>query len=107
MNSVDLMGIAIEWLDCYQASDLFIVDLYADDASLLCDCDGVQELRGRAAIEAYWRQRFVETPADEITNLNLFDGGIIVSYRVPGGVVNAILFFDGKGKIRRSRCALS
>jgi hypothetical protein len=34
MTSVDLMGLAIDWLGAYRASDLFIVDCYADDASL-------------------------------------------------------------------------
>ena len=43
MTSVDLMAAAIDWLDAYRAGDLFIVDCYADDASLQCDCGGKDE----------------------------------------------------------------
>ncbi|MBR1154285.1 nuclear transport factor 2 family protein [Bradyrhizobium sp. JYMT SZCCT0428] len=104
MASFDPMAAAVDWLDAYRAADLSIVEMYSADAALQCDCNGAQQLHGRAAIRAYWQQRFIEKPAGELTNLNLFDGGIVVSYRVSGGVVNAVLFFDGDGKIRRSRC---
>ena len=77
MSSVDLMVIAIDWLDAYRAGDLFIVDCYADDASLQCDCEGGKELRGTDAITAYWHQRLVEKPAGELIDLQ-WDGSDIV-----------------------------
>jgi hypothetical protein len=86
------MAAAVDWLDAYRTANLAIVDMYAESALLRCDCNGTQELHGRAAIKAYWEQRFAEKPAGELTDLNLFDDGIVVSYRVPGGVVQATLF---------------
>ena len=104
MNSVDLMGIAVEWLDCYQAGDLFIVDLYADDASLECDCEGQKELHGKGAIAAYWHQRLVETPAGELIDLQYNGSDVVLDFRVPDGVVQAMLTFDTDGSLLRSRC---
>jgi hypothetical protein len=107
MTSFDPMAAAVDWLDAYRTANLAIADLYSESALLRCDCDGTQELYGRAAIKAYWQQRFAEKPAGELTDLNLLDNGIVVSYRVPSGVVRATLFFDADGKIRRSRCGPS
>jgi len=104
MSSVDLIVAAIDWLDAYRAGDLFIVDCYADDASLQCNCGAVKELHGTGAITAYWQQRLVEKPAGELIDLQLDRPNIILHHRVPGGVVQAILTFDADGTLRRSRC---
>ena len=104
MSSIDLMGIAIDWLDAYRAGDDFIVDLYADDASLQCNCGGKKELRGTDAIAAYWRQRLVEKPAGELIDLQLDGCNIVLHFCVPGEVVQATLTFDADGLLRRSRC---
>ena len=104
MSSVDLTVVAIDWLEAYRAGDLFIVDCYAADASLQCDCVGGNELRGMDAITAYWRQRLVEKPADEIVDLQFDGGDIVLHYRVAGGVVQAQRTFDADGSLRRSRC---
>ena len=104
MSSVDLMGIAIDWLDAYRAGDLFIVDCYADDASLRCDCGGGNELRGTDAITAYWQQRLVENPGGELIDLHWNGSDIVLDFRVPGGVVQATLTFDADGALLRSRC---
>ena len=104
MNSVDLMGIAIEWLDCYQAGDVYIVDLYAEDASLQCACEGRKELRGKGAIAAYWHQRLVEKPAGELIDLQGNGSDIVLDFRVAGSVVEAVLTFDADGSLVHSRC---
>ena len=106
LTSLDLMAVAIDWLDAYRAGDLFIVDLYADDASLQCDCNGKKELRGADAIAAYWHQRLVEKPAGELIDLQLDGSNIVLHFRVPGGVVQTMLTFDSDGSLRRSRCGL-
>ena len=105
MTSVDLMGVAIDWLDAYRAGDLFIVDLYADGASLQCDCKGETELRGTDAITAYWQHRLVEKPPGELIDLQLEGSDIVLHYRVPGEIVQARLTFVPDGSLRRSRCA--
>jgi hypothetical protein len=107
MASFDPMAAAIDWLDAYRAATLSIVDMYAADASIECGCSGATVLYGRASIAAYWRQRFVEKPAADLSDLQPEEAGVLVSYRVPSGIVSATLEFDATGKIRRSRCGPS
>jgi hypothetical protein len=104
MTTVDLMGLAIDWLDAYRAGDLFIVDCYADDASLQCNCGDKTQLRGTDAISAYWRQRLVENPAGDLIDLQLDGSDVVLDFRVPGGVMQATLTFDADGSLVRSRC---
>lgn len=93
-----------DWLEAYRAGDLFIVDYYGYHASLQCDCVGGNELRGTDAITAYWRQRLIEKPADELIDLQLDGSDIVLHYRVAGGIVQALLTFGAGGSLRRSRC---
>jgi hypothetical protein len=104
MSSFDPLAVAIDWLDAYRAKALSIVELYADSAALECACSGAKELYGRAAISEYWRQRFIEKPAGELTDIRPDGDSVVVSYRVPDGVEQAILRFDDEGRIRRSVC---
>ena len=46
----DPMAAAIDWLDAYRAASLSIVDMYAEDASLECGCDGQKVLVDRTAV---------------------------------------------------------
>ena len=101
----DLMAAAIDWVDAYRAASLSIVDMYAPDASLDCDCDGKIGLRGREAIAVYWRQRFTENPAGELVDLQWTGSAVALDYRVLDDMVQAILTFDAKGKLRHSRCS--
>ena len=103
-TSFDPMAVAIDWLDAYRASSLSIVDMYAEDASVDCACDGRKVLVGRRAVAAYWKQRFVKAPAHELEDLQFDGDGIAVTFRVPAGIVRAILNFEASGKIERSRC---
>jgi len=104
MSSFDPMAAAIDWLDAYRAASVSIVDMYAPDGALECDCGGPKALHGRAAIAEYWRRRFVEMPAGELTDLQIDNDAIVVSYLVRDETMRAMLQFDGDGKIRRSRC---
>jgi hypothetical protein len=104
MSSFDPMAAAIDWLDAYRAASFSIVDMYAVDGAVECRCSGAKTLYGRAAINEYWRQRFADEPAGELIDLQIADGGIVVSYRAPYDVVQAFLRFDGEGKISHSRC---
>jgi hypothetical protein len=98
------MAAAIDWLEAYRAHSPLIVDLYAEDAILECACGRQIVLIGHTTIAEYWRQRFVEKPAGELEDLRPDGSGIVVSYRVPDGIVQAILHFDESGKIKHSRC---
>nr|WP_245284766.1 hypothetical protein [Bradyrhizobium sp. th.b2] len=37
--------------------------MYADDAVIYCECGGTKTLTGRAALRAYWVDRFKSSPA--------------------------------------------
>jgi len=104
MSSFDPMAAAIDWLDAYRAKALSIVELYAEDAALECACGGAKVLHGRTAIAEYWRQRFAEKPAGELTDIHPEGDYVVVGYRVPDCVVQAILRFNSEGKIRFSIC---
>lgn len=104
-GSFDPMAAAIDWLEAYRAASLAIVDMYAERASLECTCNGSTVLYGREAITEYWRQRFVEKPAGELTDLQPQGDGVAVTYRVPDGLVQAVLQFNADGKIWHSRCS--
>jgi hypothetical protein len=101
MNTFDPMAAAIDWLDAYRAASLSIVDLYADGALLECGCDGKNVIGGRAAITEYWKERFADKPAGELEDLQQDSYGVLVSYRVPNGIVTAVLTFDDEGKVKR------
>jgi hypothetical protein len=104
MSTSDPMAAAVDWLDAYRAAELSIVDFYADNAILECACAGPKALAGSAAIIEYWRQRFAEKPAVELVDLQLAGDLIVVNYRVLDGVVQALLKYNGAGKIEHSRC---
>jgi hypothetical protein len=100
----DPMAVAIDWLDAYRAASISIVDLYADDGSLECGCASTA-LHDRTAITEYWLRRFVEEPAGELMDLQPLGENVVIRYRVPDGIVRAVLQFDDDGKISRSFCS--
>jgi hypothetical protein len=104
MSSFDRMAAARDWLDAYRAASLSIVDLYSDTATVECDCGGQKVVTGREALVQYWRLRFSEKPAGGLADLQRDETGIVISYSVPDGLVEARLNFDEAGKIDRSRC---
>jgi hypothetical protein len=104
VSTFDPMDAAINWLNAYRAHSPLIVNLYAEDAILECGCGRQIVLVGRTAIANYWWQCFVEKSAGALEDLQPHGGGIVVSYRVPDGIVQAILHFDESGKIKHSRC---
>jgi hypothetical protein len=104
VSTFDPMAAVIDWLDAYRAGSLSIVDSYTSDAVLECRCSGMEAVRGRDAITNYWARRFAERPAGELVDLQPIKNAIVVSYRVPDGLVQATLYFDGSGRIARSVC---
>jgi hypothetical protein len=104
MSTFDPMAAAVDWLDAYRAASLTIVSMYSGNAWLECGCDGQKELTGHQAIAEYWRLRFVEKPAGELVNLRPDGDAMVLSYRVPDGIVRTVLRFDHKGLIERSSC---
>jgi hypothetical protein len=80
------------------------VDFYASDAAIECGCGGMKVVYGHAAITGYWLKRFADKPAGALIEIQPDGDAVLVSYRVPDGLVQATLYFDCDGKIARSMC---
>jgi hypothetical protein len=106
MSSFDPMGAAVDWLDAYRARALSILDLYADDAKILCGCGGEQAPSDSAERRSYWTSRFVEKPAGVLVDLEDRGGDVVaVTYRTSAETVQAVLAFDAaSGLITLHRC---
>ena len=105
MTPVDPMAVAVDWLDAYRAARINqIVGLYSRDAVIECACGGCKIIHGEAEIAAYWRHRFVESPALELEELQMDGGAVAVSYRTGSGIVQALLDVTSHGLISRCRC---
>jgi hypothetical protein len=104
VSTFDPMAAAIDWLDTYRAGSLSIVDFYASDAAIECGCGGMKVVYGHAAITGYWLKRFADKPAGALIEIQPDGDAVLVSYRVPDGLVQATLYFDCDGKIARSMC---
>jgi len=107
----DAIAIVVDWLDAYRKRDLAaLLDLYADDASLACVCDGNAVIHGRATLEAYWRPRLDAFPAaafglEEITPT--MDGVVLDYSGLDGKPVRVFFTFSPDGKIQHTRCGPS
>ena len=104
MASFDPLATRIDWFEIYRPASLSIADLYADGAALECNCNSRTIIFGREAIAEYWRKRFQEQPAAELTDLRPNGETIVANYRVAGGVIKAILDFVPNGRVVRIRC---
>src|SRR5258705_7672242 len=104
----DAIAIVVDWLDACRKRDLAaLLDLYADDASLECVCDGNAVICGRAALEAYWRPRLDAFPAaavglEEITPT--IDGVAFDYSGLDGQPVRVLFTFSPDGKIQHTNC---
>ena len=57
-DDFDQVALVVDWLDACRNRDLAaLLDLYADDAKLECQCGEVEVSEGRAELESYWRPR--------------------------------------------------
>jgi len=79
--SCDPMAAAVDWLDAYRAGDIeAILAMYAEDAVVHCDCDGMKTLTGPEALRAYWVDRLRRHPASALDNLQPSGDGTEISY---------------------------
>jgi hypothetical protein len=107
-ENFDPIAVVVDWLDACRRRDLTgLVDLYADDASLECACDGATHIHGRAALQAYWRPRldaFVPNAfgLEEIAPVN--DGVLLDYSSFEGKPVRISFGFSPEGKISRTVC---
>jgi hypothetical protein len=84
MTPHDPMAVAVNWLDAYRAARINqIVGMYSPDAVIECRLWGRRI--GHEGIAAYWRERFVESPALDLEELQVDGGAVVVSYRTSRG----------------------
>ena len=107
-NDVDQVAVVVDWLDACRRHDLGpLLDLYAFDASLECECDGEGTCAGRAALEAYWRPRLGAFSPDAfgLQEIAPSADGVVLDYlNCEGKPVRIVFTFDAAGKILQTRC---
>ena len=104
-NNFDTKAIAVDLLDAYRAAELdAVLDLYDDEASIECGCDGQKILVGKEALRQYWLHLFAEAAVLELDDLQPVGESIALAYRNGGDLVRAVLSFNGLGKITRMHC---
>lgn len=98
----------VDWLDACRSRDLgALLDLYAEDARIECNCNSVKVHRGRAELDAYWRPRLHgQAPtAFGLEEITPEADGVVLDYRSYEGKPVRIHFsFDQFGKIMQTRC---
>jgi hypothetical protein len=108
-KDVDQVAVVVDWLDACRRHDLGpLLDLYASDASLECECDGGNTYAGRAALETYWRPRLKAFSPDafELEEIAPTPEGVVLGYlNFEGKPVRIVFIFDAAGKILQTRCA--
>jgi len=104
----DEVAVAIDWLDaCRQRNLEALLDLYAPDATLACECDESTIHRGRAALQAYWQPRLdaFSPGAFGLEEIVPTADGVMLDYLNGDAKPVRIHFtFDVAGKILQTRC---
>jgi hypothetical protein len=110
LDGFDPVAAVVDWLDACRARNLdALLDLYADDATLECKCEG-KILKGLAEVADYWRPKLaVFSPtAFGLDEVSVENGDVALDYRsYEGKPVRIIFRFNHTGKIRQSLCAPS
>jgi hypothetical protein len=107
-NDFDQIAVVVDWLDACRTRNLDgLLDMYAGDASIECECDGHKTHTGRAELEAYWRPRLGNSSpkAFELDEIAPVSNGVVLDYlSFEGKPVRIFFQFDSGGKISLNRC---
>jgi ketosteroid isomerase-like protein len=107
-DDFDQIAVVVDWLDACRNRDLSaLLDLYADDAQLKCQCGEVKVSAGRAELESYWRPRLDALASDAfgLEEITPTAEGVVLDYLSHEGKPVRIAFrFTADGKILRSDC---
>ncbi len=110
-NDFDQIAVVVDWLDACRRRDLeALLDLYAAEASLECQCDGATVSEGRARLASYWGPRLdgFAPNAFGLEEIQPTPDGVQLDYMSHEGLPVRMLFsFTGEGKILRTRCGPS
>ena len=109
-NDFDQIAIVVDWLDACRLRNLdALLDLYAQDASLECECEGGLHT-GRTRLEAYWGPRLaaMSPSAFGVDAIMPVEDGVVLDYvSFEDKPVRIVFTFNGEGKILQSRCTPS
>jgi hypothetical protein len=101
------MAVVVDWLDACRNRKLeALLDCYAGDARLACDCESIR-ISGRTALAAYWRPRLADfaPTAFGLEEITPVADGVTLDYLNHQGKPVRICFaFDAAGKISQMRC---
>jgi hypothetical protein len=101
--------LVVDWLDACRNRDLAaLLDLYADDAKLECQCGEVEVSEGRAELESYWRPRLsaLVPTAFGLEEITPTAEGVVLDYLSHEGKPVRIMFtFSRDARIQRTACA--
>jgi hypothetical protein len=104
----DQVAVVIDWLDACRHRDIeALLDLYALDASLQCECDKLKFCRGRTQLQEYWRSRLdaVSPNAFALQEIAPCSGGVELDYiGHEGKPVRVFFAFTDDGKIMQTSC---
>ena len=107
-KDIDQVAVVVDWLDACRRHELGpLLDLYASDASLECDCDGANTYAGRAALESYWRPRLeaFSPNAFGLEEITPSADGVKLDYlNCEGKPVRIVFTFDASGRILHTSC---
>ena len=107
-KDIDQVAVVVDWLDACRRHDLGpLLDLYAADARLECECDGGNTCAGRTALESYWRPRLEVFSPDAfgLEEITPSSDGVALDYlNSEGKPVRIVFTFDRAGKIMRTHC---
>jgi len=108
-DDFDQMALVVDWLDACRNRDLAtLLDLYADDATLECQCGEVKVSEGRAELESYWRPRLnaIAPTAFGLEEITPTAEGVVLDYLSHEGKPVRIAFiFSRDAKIQRTACS--
>jgi hypothetical protein len=107
-DDFDQIALVVDWLDACRNRDMAaLLDLYADDATLECRCDGGKVSEGRAELESYWRPRLnaIASTAFGLEEITPTTEGVVLDYLSHEGKPVRIAFtFSRDARIQGSIC---
>jgi hypothetical protein len=107
-NDFDRIAVVVDWLDACRRRDLTtLLDLYAEQAQLECQCSDGKIYSGRAELDGYWRPRLESAApaAFELEAIAPEADGVLLDYQsFEGKPVRMRFSFDPSGKILQTRC---
>ena len=104
----DQVALVVDWLDACRNRDLaMLLDLYADNATLECQCGEAKVSEGRASLESYWKPRLdtLAATAFGLEEIMPTTDGVVLDYLSHEGKPVRIAFsFTREGKIQATHC---